>query len=638
MIQSSFTEAAVTSPGPAVSTDGEAIGQVIQDLGIDLNSAPRILARVVGLALHYPWRFALVAATSLGAAIFNLAAPRLIGRAIDQAHALLNPGRGPSGGLIGGLALTGLLLLGTSALRGGLQMICGYQSECIGQSVGKDLRVVFFEKLQRLGFDYHDRVHSGELITRGMLDLEGVRAFIENGLQRIISLTLLLGVGCWSLFSQDPILAAVTLSFIPFVGWRAGRMALRLRLAWTRLQERLSVLTRVMEENLQGARVVRAFASRIHEMAKFDRAGDAALALSNQRIVIRARAMATINSSYYLAMALTLWMGAHRVAVGAITIGQLTEFLAFMTILQLPVRQISMIVNSAARAVSSGARVFEILDLEPNIRDRDGAHVLAAAQGVLRFENVRFGYDRRPDAPLILDGVSFTLAPGRTLGVVGPSGAGKSTLAQLIPRFYDVVGGRITLDGHDIRDLSLASLRRAVAVVSQDVFLFDDSIERNIAYADPAAAREALVAAATTAHIHDHAASLPRGYESRVGERGSNLSGGQRQRLSIARGLIGGPVVLVFDDATSAVDAATEHRMRQALTRATSDQATIIISHRLSSLMHADEIIVLDQGRIIERGAHAALLARGGYYARLFALQTHAPTVQPHAADASVRA
>lgn len=598
-------------------------------LGIDPATALGTLGRVVRLALHHRRRFALASAASLAAAMFNLATPRLLGRAVDQAQVLLQASAG-EGRALHGLGLTALLLLAASAARGFSQMAAGFQSESLGQQVAHDLRLAYFEKLQRLGFDFHDRIHSGELITRGMLDVEGVRGFLEMGLQRILVLTLLVVIGAGNLLRQDPLMAAVTLSFVPVVAWRAARMGLLLRLAWTRLQAQLAVVTRVMEENLQGARVVRAFGSQAHEMGKFDAAAQAALRLANQRFRLRSSSMATISSAYYLAMALVLAVGGRRVAAGALTIGQLTECLAFMTILQLPVRQISMVMNSAARAISSGGRVFEVLDAAPSIRDASDAIALEAPQGVLRFEQVSFAY---PGGGPVLEDVSFAVEPGRTLGIVGPSGCGKSSIAQLIPRFYDVTGGRITLDGRDVRALTLSSLRKAVNLVPQDVFLFDDSLERNIVYGAPDAGRRKAREAAQVAHIHDHAERLPLGYETAVGERGGGLSGGQRQRVAIARGLLAGARVLVFDDATSAVDAATEQGLRRALAQATRSQATIVISHRLSSLMHADEIIVLDEGRIVERGDHASLVAAGGYYARLYALQTAAGGETPAAPE-----
>jgi len=593
------------------------------DLGIDPRTAWRTLARVVGLALRHRVRFAVATGAGLLATLFNLAVPRLLGHAVDQAQALLKRGAAEPQAALRALGVTALVLLAASAARGVAQMVSSFHGETLGQQVARDLRLAYFDKLQQLGFDFHDRIHSGELITRGMLDLEGVRGFIEMGMQRIIAMLLLVVIGGAALATQDPVMALVTLSFIPFAVWRAGRMGLLLRLAWTRLQRQMAVVTRVMEENLQGVRVVRAFGSEPYEMGKFDAAAKVALALSNARLRYRANSLATISSSYYLAMALALAVGAYRISHGAISIGQLTECLAFMTILQMPVRQISMVMNSGARAMSSGRRVFEVLDFEPAIRDASGATALERPVGVLRFDHVSFAYPGAKDAPVLRD-VSFTVEPGRTLAIVGPSGSGKSSIAQLIPRFYDVDAGRITLDGRDIRTLTLASLRQAVSVVAQDVFLFDDSIERNIAYAAPDAGRRELKEAARIAHIHDHAESLEAGYETSVGERGAGLSGGQRQRVSIARGLMTRARVLVFDDATSAVDAATEHGLRHALADATSAHATLIISHRLSSLMHADEILVLQDGRITERGDHASLVAAGGYYAALYAMQTEA--------------
>ena len=314
-----------------------------------------------------------------------------------------------------------------------------------------------------------------------------------------------------------------------------------------------------------------------------------------------------------------------------------------MAILQMPVRQLGMMVNAFARASMSGGRLFEVLDREPEIADRPGARDLAISDAVLRFENVSFAYpgaqDRDGKLLATLHDISFEVRAGQTLGIVGPPGSGKSTIAHLIPRYYDVGSGRITIDGQDVRDVTLASLRRAVSLVQQDTFLFTASIENNIAYGDPWAERERIAQSSEVARLHDYIAGLPAGYETLVGERGVSLSGGQRQRLSIARSILLAPPILVFDDSTAAVDAATEKSIREALRAQAATRATIIIAHRLGSLMDADEIVFLEDGRIVERGSHAELLRQGGRYASLYELQSagaeppgarHERRAQPH--------
>jgi len=497
----------------------------------------------------------------------------------------------------------------------------GYFGESVGQRVGHDLRLAYFEKLQRLDYRFHDTHHSGDLIARGMLDLEGTRAFIEMGMLRAVMLLLLVAAGVWRLSHVDPVLGALALSFVPFVAVRAARMGVMLRLSWQRLQAMMGELSRSMEENLQGVRVVRAFSATAFELLKFDRISDAALRLSNLRITRRMTAVSQMSTAYYLAMGAVLWLGTRRIVAGTLTVGHLTEVLTFMTLLQTPVRQIGMIVNASARATSSGQRLFEVLDRVPAVVDLPGARPLAVERPVLRFEHVVFAYGEKH----VLHDISFELRPGRTLGIVGAPGSGKSTLVQLIARLHDVSSGRITLGGHDIRELTLDSLRAAVGIVQQEVFLFDSSVHDNAAYIEAAASRERVARAVTQAQLHDHAHALPEGYDTRVGERGIGLSGGQRQRLAIARGLLGDPAVIVFDDSTSAVDTATERALRGALRDAVRHKAAIIVAHRLGSVQHADEIIVLDAGRIVERGTHASLCERGGLYARLWQLQNPQP-------------
>ena len=586
---------------------------------VDARQAPRVLTRITGLALRYPGMAALAALSSLAAALASMALPKLLGRAVDEAHVLLTSGAAPEA-VRRALLISAVLVMAATTARGLLTMLSGYVGEKLSQRVGYDLRLQFFQHLQRLSFGFHDKVHSGDLITRGMLDLEGTRVFIQGALTPALSLICLLGFAAWMMLTTDPVMGLIGLAFVPVAAGALAWMGVMLRVTWLKYQELMAVLTLTMEENLQGIRVVRAFAGKAFEMGKFDKASTDALAYAYQRITMRFRSVSVMTVSYYASMFGLVWYGGHKVAAGAMSVGELTAYVTYQTLLQAPVRQIAMMFNSAARATSSGARLFEVLDLEPEIQDAPAARPLEPTEGVLRFENVAFAYG--PGLPPVLSGISFELPRGRTLGVVGPPGSGKSTLANLVPRFYDPTEGRITIDGVDIRDLTLASLREFVGLVQQEAFLFDASVGHNLAYADPWAEEVCIEGAAKVAQIHEHIAGLPDRYETRVGERGVALSGGQRQRMSIARGVVPGPGVMIFDDSTAAIDAVTERRVRDALADATRAKATIIIAHRLSSLMHADEIIVLDDGRIVERGTHAELVAAGGPYADLYELQT----------------
>lgn len=575
------------------------------------------LLRIVRLTLRHPWQVAITIVSTFIAATLQLFIPRLLGRAIDQAQGVLTAGAGPAAEHA--LWNTALTLLVVSILRGLFTMAQNYYGEAVGHRTGYELRLAFYEKIQRLSFSFHDRVHTGDLITLGLLDLDGVRMFFSTGILRVVLLGVLIGVGAYLLISTDLVLGLLSLSFVPFVAWRSSVTQLALRSTWLTLQERLSVLSRVMDENLGGIRVVRAFAAQRHELEKFDRAKQDALDLANQRVGIRVSNTSAMNFSFLAAMGLVLWFGGQKVIAGQISVGTLAQFLTFMTILQMPVRQLGLMVNSFARASTCGTRLFELLDTELDIEDAPDARDLVVTDGVLRFEDVGFRYAGagRPT----LSGISFEARSGQTIGIVGPPGSGKSTIAHLIPRFYDVTSGAITIDGQDISKVTLQSLRKAVGVVQQDAFLFTTSIENNIAYGNPWARETRIGQAAEYAQLHNYIIGLPAGYTTVVGERGGSLSGGQRQRLTIARSLMLRPSVLVFDDSTAAIDAGTEQRIRAAMKRFAKDRVTLIISHRLSSLMHADQILFVEGGRIVERGTHEELLALGGRYRALYDLQ-----------------
>ncbi|MBT4126266.1 MAG: ABC transporter ATP-binding protein [Chloroflexi bacterium] len=588
------------------------------------------------MSLQYRWRLVFGLIAIFLASGFQLALPILIGSAVDAANGLDDgsfviantmaaSAVDSTTDIFGGsdnpaksaLIAIAILLFISSVGRGLAAMVQNYMGESIGQNIGYQLRMLYYEKLQRLSFSYHAGVHTGDLITRGIVDVEGVRMFVQTALLRTVFLVVLIGTGMYLMLSEDLVLGLISLSFVPFVAWRATAARLKLRSNWYDLQERLSALTKVMDENLGGIRVVRAFASQKHEMDKFDEASNETLALANVQVGIRASSISLMGVAFMLSMAAVLWVGGLKVIEGELSAGELTQFLAFMSILLQPVRQIGMMINGYARGSATGGRLFAVLDIDPAIQDKPDAQPLEITQGTLEFHNVSFGYEGEHT----LNGVSFKAEPGHTVGIVGPPGSGKSTIAHLVPRFYDPIEGHITIDGQDLRDVTLDSLRKAVGVVEQDTFLFTASVEHNVAYGDPWAPDDRVELASKYAQLGDYIERLPGGYDTMVGERGVSLSGGQRQRLSIARSILLKPQLIVFDDSTAAIDAATEQRIRAALTDLTKDRGTIIISHRLSSLMHADEILFIEAGKIVERGTHEELLAQGGHYNDLYELQ-----------------
>ena len=602
---------------------------------IGLNNTPRaeqfaegnklelgLLLRITKMGFAHSTRMFVALSATIAACVFQLFIPRYVGDAVDYAQGLLLDTSRVAVDPQTALWSAAYMIILFSILRGLFTMLQNYHGEAIGHCIGYELRLAFYKNIQRLSFGFHDRVHTGDLITRGMLDLEGVRMFISTGIVRLVMLIVLIGGATLLMLKTDLLLTILALSFVPFVGWRSSLARLKLRWMWLLMQEKLGVLTRLMEENLTGIRVVRAFSGQKHELKLFEEASNNTLKVALERVSVRVGSTTVMSFSFFIAMGLVVWLGGLKVIEGEITVGRLAEFLAFMTILQMPVRQIGMLVNSFARASTCGARIFEVIDRQPNISDEQNAPSLKITGGVLKFDNVDFSFSSGIEAKNILSGINFTIAPGGTLGIVGPPGSGKSTIANLIPRFYDVSSGSITIDNQDIREISLESLRQFVSVVQQDSFLFTASIENNIAYGDPWSDGDRITVANTSAQLHDYVARLPLGYGTLIGERGVSLSGGQRQRLSIARGIILKPGIIVFDDSTAAIDSGTEQKIRQALRKDTEERATIIVSHRLGSLMHADEILFLDKGKVIERGNHNALIEKRGRYYDLFRLQT----------------
>jgi ATP-binding cassette, subfamily B, multidrug efflux pump len=572
--------------------------------------------RVMRIGMETPWQVTLALVSTLLAAVFQLVIPQLLGRAVDLTQGVA----GGDAAAQEALLWTAIAVLGVSILRGVFATFQNYFSEAVGHHTGYRLRLSYYDRIQHLSFGFHDSVHSGDLITLGLLDIEGTRMFFATGVIRFVLLFVLIGFGGWWLLRIDFWLGLLALSFVPYVGWRSSQSQLELRQTWLDLQERLSTLSRVMEENLAGTRIVRAFTAQEHEMVKFHEASIRALDLAHERVDLRVNSTAAMTLSFLLAMGAVLLVGGLKVRAGEMTVGTLTAFLTFMTILQMPVRQLGMLVNSIARTSTCGARVFGLLDLTPSVADAPAARDLTVTGPVLRFDDVGFAYPSAPDTA-VLRNLSFTAKRGEIIGLIGPPGSGKTTVAQLIPRFYDVTSGAITLDGQDLRDVTLASLRRTVKVVSQDVFMFTTTMENNIAYGDPWAGEDAIEGSSGDAQLHAYVDTLPERYRTVVGERGASLSGGQRQRMSIARTLLLAPGVLVFDDSTAAIDARTEERILAAIRSGRDRRITILVAHRLSTLADADRILVLEQGTIVEDGSHAELMAKGGRYRSLHDLQ-----------------
>ena len=576
-----------------------------------------VLWRIVKLTLAYRWHFGTAIVFAATTAVISLFIPRLLGNGVDDALSIIK-GETASRGEIESLLLrTALLVILVSGLRGTTGFAQMFLGETLSQRVSNRLRMLYFDKLQVLSFSFHDRVHTGQLMSRGLSDIEGVRMFVQSGLVSVVRVAVVLIAAGIFMVQIDLQLALLSLSFVPFMAYRSASLRLKLRATWRKIQDALGDLTTTMQENLAGVRVVRAFSAQKYEESKFEVTAREVVGLRMSAAREHARGGGSISFAFLVAWAIVLWVGGEKVIEGDLTEGQLTQFFFYLALLRFPVRMLIGIVNSTARASSAGGRIFEVLDIPSEIENDSDATPLVITNGVLRFDNVSFSYGEIP----ALSGISFEARKDHTIGIVGAPGSGKSSIANLIPRFYDPTSGTVSIDGSDLKSATTLSVRQAIGLVEQDPFLFDGTIGNNIRYGDVNASDEKVEAAARIAQIHDFIAGLPLGYDTELGERGVGLSGGQQQRVAIARTLLTDSPLLVLDDSTSSVDAGTDARIRQALRELTEGQTTIIIAHRLGSLQHADEILLLEDGRIIERGNHDELLAQNGHYKQLWDLQ-----------------
>ena len=455
-------------------------------------------------------------------------------------------------------------------------------------------------------------------MSKATADVEAIRRFVNMGLVRalevvvrVIALILILSFMNWEL-------TLISLSFVPFIVIRSSIVMGRLRRMWLQVQLRMGEAVTILQENLVGIHVVKAFASEEFEKKKFAKKAQELREEYYQSERLQGTNSAWMTLFFTSGMGLILWYGGWEVIRGNLTEGGLTKFILYLSQLTFPIRMSSFIINSFSRAITSGGRIFDVIDAESPVVEKPDARVLDRPQGRVEFEDVSFAYESRMPA---LQHLSIAAEPGQITAILGAPGSGKSTIVNLLPRFYDVSEGRITIDGQDIRDFTLESLRHNVGIVQQDVFLFSATIHDNIAYGVKDATREAVIEAATVAQLHDHIDSLPDGYDTWVGERGSTLSGGQRQRLSIARSILTDPPVLILDDSTSSVDVETERMIHRAMVNVMKDRTTFVIAHRLSTVREADLIVVLKDGQIAEQGTHEELLAANSFYRDIYDLQ-----------------
>jgi ABC-type multidrug transport system fused ATPase/permease subunit len=580
----------------------------------------QILLRIIKMAWRYRVRLILAYISFFAAIGFALLVPHLFGESIDRLVRLDPANRRviPLEVDTGTLALMGLALLGASLMRGVADFARTYTSDSLSQKVSYDLRHLLYDKLQHLSFAFHDSEHTGNLMSKATADVEQVRRFVNLGLVRsldviirVIAITSILAFLNWKL-------ALIGLAFVPFSVLQSTLVLRKLRAMWLRVQEIMGESVTVLQENLVGFHVVKAFAAEDYEQQKYDRKAQELREHYFQSERVQGTNSAWMSLYFTCTLGLILWFGGWEVIRGQLTAGGLAQFVLYMNQLTFPVRQAARVIDSISRAISSGQRLFEVLDARSPVAEKPDAKKMGRAQGHVRFEAVSFAYEARIPA---LKHVTIDAAPGQITAILGAPGSGKSTIVNLLPRFYDVTAGRITIDGQDIRNFTLQSLRRNVGIVQQDVYLFSATIRDNIAYGAMHASFEEVVRAAKIAQLHDQIMRLPDGYDTWVGERGVTLSGGQRQRLSIARTILLDPPILILDDSTSSVDVETERHIHHAMIAVMQGRTTFVIAHRLSTVRQADLILVLQDGEIVERGMHQELMARGGVYRDIYELQ-----------------
>ena len=585
----------------------------------------RILGRLLGVTLANR-RLAIAAIVTLVVSMaLELAVPRLIQVAIDGTIESRE---------VGIAVVLGVVIVGITAFKGVFTFLATYLAEVLSQKTTFHLRGLLFERIQSLSFSFHDKARTGELMSRTTSDVDRVRFLAGMGLMNSIRITLMI-VGVVSiLMVSNWRLALLSLAGLPVLIYVALAFSQRIRPLFVQVQQAWGAVNTVLQENLTGVKVVRAFAREEDEIAKFEPFNEDLTRSGIQVVRMFALRQPLFEAVAALGVAAVLWYGGIQVLDGNLTIGELVAFNTYLLLLRMPIQMLGFTVSIFARATASGDRIFEILDRQSDVQEKPDAVFNGQIDGGVHFDNVEFAYEGED----VLRGISFNVSPGQILGIVGGTGSGKSTVINLLPRFYDVTGGRITMDGIDIRDYRIAPLRAAIGIVSQETFLFGANLRENISYGRPDATDATILQAAEAAQLGDFIRSLPDGLDTAIGERGTTLSGGQKQRVAIARALLLDPRILILDESTSSVDTETERALQEALSDLMKGRTTLIISQRVASVVGADEIVVLDAGSIVQRGRHKALLESPGLYRDMYEMQVDAESLhvaEPSRADGS---
>lgn len=505
-------------------------------------------------------------------------------------------------------------IVAVSLVRGVVSFVQRYTMELTAQRTSYDMRGDLYRHLQGLSFSFYDRARTGELMSRLTTDVDAINRFLGMGYIWIAGGFLGFAGGIVAMLYLNPTLTVASLAFLPALVRGAGGFSRKARPMFSGVQEQIAVLNAVLQESISGIRVVRAFGREAEEIDRFDRENTE----NRRRHVALGRQLS--NYAYYMTFlsgvgpAVLLWYGGYLVVGGRLTVGSLAAMSMYLTQVVMPVRMLGFALGMYHTALAAGKRIFDVLDTRSDITDRPGAMDLPRIRGHIRMEGVTF----RSGGRTILEDINIEVMPGEIVAIMGPTGSGKSALVNLVPRFYDASEGRVTVDGHDVREVTLDSLRRQIAIVSQDVFLFSASIRENISYGRPNAKDAEIERAARVAQIHEFIMSLPERYETVVGERGVGLSGGQKQRVAIARAVLMDAPVVILDESLSSVDAETESKIQEALEGLLKGRTCLVIAQRLSTVRMADRVLVLERGRITEQGRHSDLVNSGGLYSSLF--------------------